>query len=123
VNHHRRDQPCIMGILTKNRCRSDELLPDAVYQRRLVEPMEQGFGADQLHNGFGRSFALPVDVRRPRADDPELIEVLRDDVKPVALTNEKFSGIKRRLVHRMPGLCKPGQDVGIHQVVHSPRPM
>ena len=36
--------------------------------------------------------------------------------------NKEFDGIKGRLVHRMAGLSKSSQDVGINEVIHSPRP-
>lgn len=52
----------------------------------------------------------------------ELVEVLRNDMEPVALSREEFHGIKNRLMHFVAGLSKPSQDVGIKKVVHSPRP-
>ena len=40
----------------------------------------------------------------------------------VAVGDEAFHGIEGRLMHRMAGFGQPAQDVGIDQIIHSPRP-
>ena len=92
------------------------------HRRCLIEPQEQCFEVGEFRDGLGRSLAEAIDIYRTSADNPELVEVLRDDMELVALTHKQFDGIEGRLVHRMAGLGKPSQDVGIHEVVHSPRP-
>ena len=66
MNHHRGHEPSIVGVLADDRRSSDELLPDAVNRRRLIEEVEQAFDARKLRRGFRRGLAEAVDGGRPR---------------------------------------------------------
>src|SRR4051812_13681641 len=107
VDQHGSDESRIMGVLAEDRSRSDQLLPDAVDGGRLIEPTEQGFEARDIGGSFGRGLAQAVDAGRTGADDPELIEVLRDDIDFVSLRHETFHGINSLLMQYMARLGEP----------------
>ncbi len=121
VNHHGGDEPSVMGVLAKNWSRGNEVSPDAVNRRGVIEPEEQPLKIDEISEGLSSRFPKPVDVGRASGDDPELIKILGHDVEVVGLANEESHRIKGFLMHGMRWIDKTGQNIRINEIIHSIR--
>ena len=62
----------------------------------IVGQKEQGFDAGKFRNGFGRGLSQTIDTDRPGANNPELVEVLRNDVELMALVDKAINSIEGR---------------------------
>ena len=59
---------------------------------------------------------------RPRSDDPEFVQILRNQEKPIPSGAERRNRVDRNVVLRVRGLRTSRQDVGVEKNSHSPRP-
>jgi hypothetical protein len=84
--------------------------------------VEQGLELIQSRLRLGGGPSQPILAGRPGGDDPELVQVLRDEAKDFAPLSQYRHGVDGRSVHRVVGLGGSGQDVGVEQDGHSPRP-
>ena len=81
--------------------------PDATDRRCVMEAHEQGFKIGKFHYRFSRGLAQAINVFWPGADNPELVEILRNDMELVSLVGETFDGINRLQMHGVSRVGKP----------------
>ena len=110
VNGHGRDESSVVGILADNWRSGDKSLPDPIDKRRVIEPEEQTFEIREVQEGLGGGFPETVYAYRASGDDPELIKILRHDVKLMALLDKQRNGIKGLLMHGVSWVGHPRQE-------------
>lgn len=122
VNRHGRDQVGVVTRFAADLIARDQLLPMRKDGGSLAQKNEEDLEAGKFRLRFGRSKPKPVLRRGPRADHPELVEVLRHEAEDFPLPAQLGHGVHGSGMHRVDGLSGSEQNVCIEQDAHSPRP-
>jgi hypothetical protein len=107
-----------VSIDAGNRVSSYNPAPFGVNRRGVERQEKKQFSLfDLTPNAFNRE-AKTVMRDRPRGNNPELINNLRDDVNGFFSAQEGLDARPRLLVHRMARLSDSQEDVGVQQIRH-----
>jgi hypothetical protein len=111
-----------VAVLSLHLVLTDKTFPLGQDGGSLVEDVEHPLELTQFDLCLGDVQSEPILARWPGGGDPEFVEILRDQVKDFPSLAHCGHGVDSRLVHRVVRLRGSGQDVGVEQGGHSPRP-
>jgi len=97
IHGHRCDEPCIVGLFPRHAVCHDESSPFRIDIVSVRQSKNGTFDAGNNPVGLSRGEPESVILDRPRANSPELDEVLRGNADPVSFLAEPS------LSHRGPG--------------------
>jgi hypothetical protein len=118
VNHHGRNQPGVVCLLSTNPVCGNQAAPFHVDGIGIRKPDHRGLNAGKHSLGLAWSEAEPIGFNGSGADRPELDEILRRDTKPIAVAAELVYGVTSLTMLRICPVKPTKENVGIDQDVH-----
>lgn len=118
VNHHGRNQPRVVCLLSTNPVRGNQAAPFHIDGIGIRKPDNRGLNAGKHSLGLAWSESEPIDFNGSGTDRPEFDEVLRRDTKPIAVPAELVYGVTSLTMLRISPMKPTKENVGIGQDVH-----
>lgn len=122
VDHHGRYQTGVMSVLSLDLIPYHQLLPLREDGRSIVQKSEKRLEPSKFRLCLSKRHPQPILGGRASADNPEFIDILRNEAKNVSLAAQLRHRVLGKPVHRVARFGCAGQDIGIDKGFHSPRP-
>jgi hypothetical protein len=115
MHKHGGDQSGIVRGLPGDPVLDNQALPDRINRRSLRQELEHAFDAGEFRGNRRGAHSESVPLGRPRGNNPQLDEVLRNYVQVAAPRGQGFQGTQHRFVLRIPNLYGSEQRAGVDE--------